>query len=140
MIIGAKGDEERDYDFLASIELLVLDQTEIFLAQNWDHLIHVFEHMHLQPQTARNTDFSRVRSWCLSGLARFYRQTLLFASHDLPEFRALFNHRCTNYRGKIKIMNPIAVGTIRHVAIQIPQVFIYYSILLFKKIQYHFLK
>lgn len=55
MIIGAPGEKERDYDFLASIELMILDQSELFLAQNWDHLLHCLDHLHLQPQSARNT-------------------------------------------------------------------------------------
>lgn len=122
MIIGAPGDKDRDYDFLASIELLILDQADLFLAQNWDHLLHVLDHLHLQPKSARDTDFSRVRPWCLNGWTRFYRQTLLFSSHELPEFRSLFNSRCANYRGKVRVANPIITGTIRHVAVQIPQV------------------
>ncbi|KAJ8973519.1 hypothetical protein NQ317_014244 [Molorchus minor] len=58
-IIGAEGEPERDYDFLASIELLILDQTELFLMQNWDHIFHIFNHMHLQPKDSHGTDFSR---------------------------------------------------------------------------------
>lgn len=123
MIIGAPGDKDRDYDFLASIEVLILDQADIFLAQNWDHLLHILDHLHLQPQSARNTDFSRVRSWCLNGWSRFYRQTLLFASHELAEFRSLFNSRCSNYRGKVRSSNPIESGSIKHVTVQIPQTF-----------------
>lgn len=123
MIVGATGDKERDYDFLASIEMLILDQADIFLAQNWDHLLHVLDHLHLQPQSARNTDFSRVRPWCINGWSRFYRQTLLFSSHELAEFRSLFNTRCSNYRGKVRTMNPIENGSIKHVAVPIPQIF-----------------
>lgn len=122
MVVGAPGEKDRDYDFLASIELMILDQADLFLAQNWDHLLHVIDHLHLQPQSARNTDFSRVRSWCLNGWARFYRQTLLFTSHELPEFRSLFNGRCANYRGRLRVANPVAIGTIHHVAVQVPQV------------------
>lgn len=123
MIIGAVGEKDRDYDFLSSIELLILDQTEIFFAQNWDHILHTFDHLHLQPQSARNTDFSRVRSWSLNGWAKYYRQTILLASHEFPEFRSLFNHRCNNYQGKIRVTNPVATGTVRNIIVQTPQVF-----------------
>lgn len=123
MIIGAPGDEKRDYDFLASIEVLVLDQLDVMYAQNWDHLLHVLDHLHLQPKSRENTDFSRVRTWCLNGLSKFYRQSLIFAGHDLPEFRSIFNNRCQNYRGKLRASNTIAKGTIRHCAVQVPQTF-----------------
>ncbi|CRL07028.1 CLUMA_CG020003, isoform A [Clunio marinus] len=123
LIIGAPGEKDREYDFLASIELLVLDQMELFLAQNWDHLLYVFDHLHLQPQSRQNTDFSRVRSWCLNGWSKFYRQTLLFSSYDLPEFRSLFNNRCHNYQGKVRTANVVKNGSIRHVIMEIPQIF-----------------
>lgn len=73
MIVGAEGEEDRDFDFLASIELLVLDQTDVFFMQNWDHLLHVLDHFHLQPKKMHGTDFSRVRSWAVNGWARYYR-------------------------------------------------------------------
>ena len=34
-----QGDKERNYDFLNSIELLIMDQTEIFMMQNWEHIL-----------------------------------------------------------------------------------------------------
>lgn len=123
LIIGAPGEKDREYDFLASIELLILDQMELFLAQNWDHLLYMFDHLHLQPQSRQNTDFSRVRSWCLNGWSKFYRQTLLFSSYDLPEFRSLFNNRCRNYSGKVRTANIVQRGSIRHVVTEVPQVF-----------------
>lgn len=123
LIIGAPGEKDREYDFLASIELLILDQMELFLAQNWDHLLYMFDHLHLQPQSRQNTDFSRVRSWSLNGWSKFYRQTLLFSSYDLPEFRSLFNNRCRNYSGKVRTANVVQRGSIRHVVMEIPQIF-----------------
>lgn len=123
MLVGAEGETERNYDFLASIELLVLDQAELFLMQNWDHMIHVLNHFHLQPKDFHGTDFSRVRSWCVNGWAKYYRQTLIFSSIHVPEIYGVFNKKCYNYSGKVKIINPISPGSICQVVVQVPQVF-----------------
>ncbi|XP_071869193.1 U3 small nucleolar RNA-associated protein 25 homolog [Bombus fervidus] len=123
ILIGAEGEADRDYDFLASIELLILDQAELFLMQNWDHMIHILNHLHLQPKDSHGTDFSRVRSWCVNGWTKYYRQTLIFSSIHVPEIYGVFNKKCYNYAGKVKIINPISPGSICQVAVQIPQVF-----------------
>jgi U3 small nucleolar RNA-associated protein 25 len=122
MIVGAEGEATRDYDFLASVEILVADQTDIFLQQNWDHFLHVWDHLHKQPKEAHGADFSRLRLWALAGHARYYRQTLLFSSVSLPEFQALMNRRCHNYAGSVRVANPITVGSICQVVVQVPQV------------------
>lgn len=96
-----------------------MDQADVMLMQNWEHLDIIFNHLNLTPKVfyliwylcayiatkkARpTTDFSRVRTWELNGLARHYRQTLIFSSFVSVEFNALFNRLCSNYAGKIKI-------------------------------------
>lgn len=37
-IIGCEGEKQRDYDFLSSLEMIIIDKTDVFLMQNWDHL------------------------------------------------------------------------------------------------------
>ena len=37
------GEKDRNYDFLNSIEVLIMDQSEIFLMQNWDHILSIFQ-------------------------------------------------------------------------------------------------
>ncbi|OAD58335.1 Digestive organ expansion factor like protein [Eufriesea mexicana] len=123
ILIGAEGEADRDYDFLASIELLILDQVELFLMQNWDHMLHVFNHLHLQPKDFHGTDFSRVRSWSVNGWSKYYRQTLIFSSIHVPEIYGIFNKKCYNYSGKVKIVNPVSSGSICQVVVQVPQVF-----------------
>uniref|UniRef100_A0A182N050 U3 small nucleolar RNA-associated protein 25 homolog n=1 Tax=Anopheles dirus TaxID=7168 RepID=A0A182N050_9DIPT len=123
MAIGAKGERHRDYDFLASIELLVLDQADVCYAQNWDHLLHVLDHLHQQPSSTEYTEFSRVREWCLNGWSKFYRQTVLLAAFELPVFRGLFNKHFHNYRGKVRAVRRVPAGTIGHVVVRVPQNF-----------------
>ncbi|XP_043641585.1 U3 small nucleolar RNA-associated protein 25 homolog [Drosophila teissieri] len=116
-------DKESDFDFLNSIELLIIDQAELFLAQNWENLLHSLDHLHLQPQKLPDTNCQRVRTWCLSGASSFYRQTLFFSSHELPEFRAVLNSKCNNYQGKARVSNLVEHGDIRNVLTPIQQVF-----------------
>ncbi|XP_017883587.1 digestive organ expansion factor homolog [Ceratina calcarata] len=123
ILIGAEGEAERDFDFLASVELMILDQSELFLMQNWDHMIHVLNHMHLQPKDSHGTDFSRVRSWSVNGWTKYYRQTLIFSSVHVPEIYGIFNKKSYNYAGKVKVINPISSGSICQVVVQVPQVF-----------------
>uniref|UniRef100_A0A1A9W105 Digestive organ expansion factor homolog n=1 Tax=Glossina brevipalpis TaxID=37001 RepID=A0A1A9W105_9MUSC len=121
--MGGSSDSDAEHDFLSSIEVLIIDQAELILAQNWENLLHILEHMHLQPKTLRATDINRVRMWCLNGFSKFYRQTLMFASHELPEFRGVFSNKCCNYEGCVRISKPVHHGEIHNVLMALPQVF-----------------
>ncbi|CAH0728473.1 unnamed protein product, partial [Brenthis ino] len=123
MIVGAEGEEDRDYDFLASIELLVIDQADVCYMQNWEHLLHILDHFHLQPKKTHGTDFSRVRSWAVNGWTKYYRQTLLFSSITLPEIKSVMNRKCQNYAGKVFVANVPDVGSVQQVLVQVPQLF-----------------
>ncbi|KAI4492717.1 hypothetical protein M0804_002508 [Polistes exclamans] len=123
MLIGVEGEAERDYDFLASIELLIADQTELFLMQNWDHMLHILNHVHLQPKKSSGIDFSRVRSWSINGWSQYYRQTLIFSNVLLPQIVNIFNKNCCNYAGKVKVQNTVHSGSVNQVVLRVIQTF-----------------
>jgi len=98
--------KKREYDFLSSIEVLVLDMAHIFLMQNWEHVINIFEAINTIP-TKIETDISRLRHWSLKNHSRFYRQTLLFSRINVIDNHALFSKFCNNYAGQITLLrNP----------------------------------
>ena len=100
--LGADDPKKRDYDFLSSIEIVIVDQAEALLMQNWVHVEHVFENLSLQPKEAHGCDFSRVKYWYLDGNAKYLRQTIVFSTFNFPVSNKLYIQHMLNIDGKVK--------------------------------------
>jgi U3 small nucleolar RNA-associated protein 25 len=100
--------KKEDYDFLSSIEICVVDQTDALLMQNWQHTLLIFSRMNLLPKEAHSTDFSRVRPWYLEGHSKYLRQTLIFSAFLTPELNSLSSSHLHPIAGKVKITPPYA--------------------------------
>ncbi|KAJ3123653.1 rRNA-binding ribosome biosynthesis protein utp25 [Nowakowskiella sp. JEL0407] len=134
-----------DFDFLSSIEVMIIDSPNLMVMQNWDHLLTVMNHTNQISKEAHGCDFSRVKNWYLDGQAKYFRQTLIFSKITTPEINSLFlggKHVdeedevepekdgilvsklwCANYEGKVCVRRVEARGTISNVIIQAPQTF-----------------
>lgn len=88
----AKRARKADADFLSSIDILMIDRADILHMQNWEHLIHVMEHVNAVPSDPHGCDFSRVQSVYLDGLSRKIRQTLTLSQFEFPELNALLGN------------------------------------------------
>uniref|UniRef100_A0A131Y3P4 U3 small nucleolar RNA-associated protein 25 homolog n=1 Tax=Ixodes ricinus TaxID=34613 RepID=A0A131Y3P4_IXORI len=122
-VIGAPGEKQRDFDFLSSVEFVAIDQAEVFLMQNWEHLLHLMEHLNLRPTAPHGADFSRVRLWCLQGWGRHFRQSAIFSQVALAPINALLTRHGNNYAGSVSVINPLPTGSISEVTVALPQVF-----------------
>ncbi|KAN0024274.1 hypothetical protein ACTFIV_008676 [Dictyostelium citrinum] len=122
LVIGTEGDSQRDFDFLSSVEVLIIDQIDSIQQQNWDHINVLFENLNRIPIQDHNIDFSRLRNSSLEGLSKNLRQTLLFSSNLTPELNSIFNQHCKNIAGKIRIKK-IKNGEITNIVPSLRQTF-----------------
>ena len=121
--ITAEDKRKRDWDFLSSIEVVVVDQADSLIMQNWENVESVFEHLNLEPKESHGCDFARVRLWYLDKLAKFYRQTLVFSAFNTPELNGLFERSMLNVAGKNKISKEAHEGSIMRLGLQLKQTF-----------------
>ncbi|XP_050228511.1 protein NUCLEOLAR FACTOR 1 [Mercurialis annua] len=101
----AMSSKEKDYDFLSSLEVLVIDHADVIALQNWNYLSNVLEHLNLIPSKQHGTDIMRIRKWYLDKNARNYRQTIILSHYINPDINASFNHQCVNHEGKVKLVS-----------------------------------
>ncbi|KAH7389727.1 U3 small nucleolar RNA-associated protein 25 [Phaeosphaeria sp. MPI-PUGE-AT-0046c] len=116
--------KKRDYDFLSSIEMVIMEQADAALMQNWEHAEFVFEHLNLQPKDAHGCDFSRVRSWYLDDNAQYMRQTILLSAYLTPKINTLYNKHMRNVGGRLKYTADYTAGLIESLSYGIKQTFL----------------
>jgi U3 small nucleolar RNA-associated protein 25 len=123
MAIGSEEEKKQpDYDFLSSIEMVIVDQADALLMQNWEHVEQIFEHMNLQPKDAHGCDFSRLRSWYLEDWAKYFRQTIIMSAFNTPELLELQRLHCHNWAGKIRLQ-PEYSGVLQQLGVKAKQTF-----------------
>jgi hypothetical protein len=124
-VIGGEGEGKREIDFLSSIEVVIVDEADILLQQNWQHVKDIFSALNVLPLSPQHTDFSRVREGDLAGTLRFNRQTIVSSSYYDAEISSLIKRSCFNANGgQVLIRSGGCKGSITNVIPTIRQSFV----------------
>lgn len=103
LVTGAKGDSERDFSFLSSIEILIIDQANVLYMQNWQHVEEILEVTNNIPKHKDMTNgLDEIRDYYLDNMSKFYRQNVVFSEFNFPELNALRYRFFENYKGCVQ--------------------------------------
>lgn len=120
MILENPDKAKRQYDFLSSIEVVIVDRANQIEMQNWDHLLTIYKYLNKIPKSFHEADFSRIRMAYINDQSRFLTQNLVFCEYTTPNTNNIINRRSMNLGGKVKlrplydskncVMNSIGMG------------------------------
>lgn len=125
MILENPDKKKRQYDFLSSIEVLIVDKCNQIEMQNWDHVNTVMKYINKIPKEFHDADFSRIRMWSINDQARLLRQTLVFCEYLTPSINNLVSSKSFNLSGKVKF-KPIInseMSMMNSIGLKIKQIF-----------------
>lgn len=115
MIIGKEGGEKKpEFDFLSSVELVVVDQADAMYMQNWEHVQNIFNKLNVTPREAHGCDFSRLKPWITEEKSAYFRQSVILSQYLSPEMNSLFSNSCFNLAGKLKV-RPVYEGSMANI-------------------------
>ncbi|EAA22502.1 Drosophila melanogaster CG3735 gene product, partial [Plasmodium yoelii yoelii] len=91
-----------EYDFLSSIEILVIDQIDIILMQNILTLKNVLNFINKPLLKWRNANINRIAKYAIDGYIKNYRQTIITSNIIDTNFISLIQ-MSNNYRSYLKL-------------------------------------
>ncbi|KEP66841.1 UNVERIFIED_CONTAM: hypothetical protein HHA_270960 [Hammondia hammondi] len=106
MIVGVPGEEKREFDFLSSLEMVIIDRADVISMQNWAFLKDCLAAVNLPPVSYTSFDIRRLRPSLMAGVGASDRQTLIFSHGRDAKIQGLFKQFCSNRRGLLHLFDP----------------------------------
>ena len=122
---GDSNNKKGNSDYLSSIEICLLQHSEMVLMQNWDHVNEILSLLNKDPLNNNGTDFSRVRNYLLEGQGARWRQLIVSTKFWDPVLLSTFKRFGKSLSGQVKVRRKIRDGdaSISRVLVPIKQVF-----------------
>ena len=103
------------YDFLSSIEILLMDFSEVFIYQNLDHLDEILSFINKIPKNNQNiVNINRIKDNYSNGFGNLVRQSIIISHFKSIDLDVLINEYCNNINGRI-IINENCINQIEKI-------------------------
>lgn len=94
------------FDFLSSIEILLIDFAEIFMYQNIEHLEEILSFMNKIPKNNQNiVSINRIKDSVKNNNLQFLRQNIIISHYKSLEIEMLVKRFCKNVQGGLYVLN-----------------------------------
>lgn len=114
---------EKNVDFLSSLEIVYVSQADVLMQQNWDHVEYILQHINQLPTRDHDVDFSRIRPYFLNGNAKNHRQLVISSAFNDPCIQALWRQHSSSVSGSVRFKKSWGDGCLHGVTSQIQQIF-----------------
>ena len=95
------------YDFLSSIEIFLMDFSEVFIYQNLEHLNEILSFLNKQPKNNQNiVDINRIKDNYANNYGEYLRQNIIISQFKCLDIDVAINDICKNINGKILLDGP----------------------------------
>ena len=95
------------YDFLSSIEIFLMDFSEIFIYQNMEHLNEILSFINKQPKNNQNiVDINRIKENYANNYGEFLRQNIIISHFKCLDIDVSINEIMKNINGKVLFDGP----------------------------------
>lgn len=94
------------YDFLSSIEILLVDFSEVFIYQNLEHLEEILQFMNKPPKNNQNiVNINRIKESVANNSLQYLRQNIVISHFKNLEIELLIRNYCKNVKGGMYWIN-----------------------------------
>ena len=95
------------YDFLSSIEIFLMDFSEVFIYQNMEHLNEILSFLNKPPKNNQNiVDINRIKEVYANNYGEYLRQNIIISHFKCLDIDVSINDISKNINGKVLFDGP----------------------------------
>ena len=111
------------YDYLSSLEMILIHQADVLYMQNWEHVDFMLSKCNKLPEHDSGTDFSRIRPYFLEEHGKYHRQLIVMSAFNDPKIQGFIREYGHSRAGNVRLKKNWREGILANVSAKIRQTF-----------------